>query len=211
MHLAITQTPEKSPPIIEEWADLVQTHPSKRKTRVYVQIKQGGQCDYCGREEHPLKNCPAHGRTCSSCGRMNHFATVCRGCLRRRGMRGRRDVTRAIKQLPLKDSTTHEARYQAAHSRLGDSSSEKEEEVFLISYTVDLKQHRRTQLTCVINIAVSLGKALIYTRASVNVMGLQQYDNSDLAYTSQIQHQDIHIRESHSPPAEMKDDCECRV
>ena len=38
------------------------------------------QCKFCGKK-HALKKelCPAYGQTCKSCGRKNHFASVCKG------------------------------------------------------------------------------------------------------------------------------------
>ena len=33
-------------------------------------------CKYCGRS-HGRRQCPAYGKTCSSCGRKNHFQAVC--------------------------------------------------------------------------------------------------------------------------------------
>lgn len=35
------------------------------------------QCKFCGRK-HAVRNCPAYGKTCIKCSRMNHFAAVCR-------------------------------------------------------------------------------------------------------------------------------------
>ncbi|CAH3142510.1 unnamed protein product, partial [Porites lobata] len=38
-------------------------------------------CEFCGREHDVAKreNCPAFGRSCSKCGKKNHFANVCFG------------------------------------------------------------------------------------------------------------------------------------
>ena len=35
-----------------------------------------GPCSRCG-TEHPWKNCPAYGKKCGKCGRLNHFESFC--------------------------------------------------------------------------------------------------------------------------------------
>ena len=39
--------------------------------------QQGQQCSYCG-STHRRGQCPAYGQSCNKCGRLNHFAAVCR-------------------------------------------------------------------------------------------------------------------------------------
>ena len=34
-------------------------------------------CGYCGRS-HPVRKCPAYGKSCNKCNRLNHFSSVCR-------------------------------------------------------------------------------------------------------------------------------------
>ena len=41
--------------------------------------QDGPKCDYCGRVKHQSKDqCPAKGKQCSKCQKLNHFAAVCR-------------------------------------------------------------------------------------------------------------------------------------
>ena len=36
------------------------------------------ECRYCGRQyDRGRNNCPAFGKSCSKCGKMNHFAAKC--------------------------------------------------------------------------------------------------------------------------------------
>ena len=43
------------------------------------QSKGGGNCCNCG-TSHPLKCCPAHGKTCYNCNKKGHFKHLCRSC-----------------------------------------------------------------------------------------------------------------------------------
>lgn len=40
--------------------------------------KRTKECGYCGGTPRLMQNCQAKGKRCSACGRMNHFAAVCR-------------------------------------------------------------------------------------------------------------------------------------
>ena len=45
----------------------------------YVQRKSADKkCHRCGRQAHKQQDCPALGTTCSTCGKKNHWSTVCR-------------------------------------------------------------------------------------------------------------------------------------
>lgn len=63
----------------------------------------------------------------------------------------------------------------AHRQNIEDSSTDEEEECYLVSFESSLKQRRRPQPTCAIEIAGSPITALIDTGASVNVMGSQHY------------------------------------
>ena len=39
-------------------------------------IKPKAKCQYCGKF-HEVCQCPAYGKKCLSCGKLNHFASVC--------------------------------------------------------------------------------------------------------------------------------------
>ena len=43
------------------------------------QSKGGGNCHNCG-TSHPLKCCPAYGKTCYNCNKKGHFKPLCRSC-----------------------------------------------------------------------------------------------------------------------------------
>uniref|UniRef100_A0A914PR63 CCHC-type domain-containing protein n=1 Tax=Panagrolaimus davidi TaxID=227884 RepID=A0A914PR63_9BILA len=47
-------------------------------------VGKGMKCRYCGEGHQPGKErCPANGKTCSSCGKKNHFARVCKSGTRK--------------------------------------------------------------------------------------------------------------------------------
>ncbi len=39
--------------------------------------KMVNDCGYCGRS-HPVRKCPAYGKSCNKCSKLNHFSSVCR-------------------------------------------------------------------------------------------------------------------------------------
>ncbi|KAJ1101884.1 hypothetical protein NDU88_006948 [Pleurodeles waltl] len=151
MDMAMSHMPEKTPVAQTEHADAVQLQQTRKKPRPYAPAKPGGRCDYCGREDNNPRDCPAQGRACSNCRKMNHFAAVCKGGVSVRGVRGRRPLSRAIKQLSLDEHVAQGVCYPALCYSLEDSSpGEDEEAVFLISFTNELKRHQQPQPTCMI-------------------------------------------------------------
>ena len=52
--------------------------PGKRNgSKHRSQSKGGGNCHNCG-TSHPLKRCPAYGKTCYNCNKKGHFKPLCR-------------------------------------------------------------------------------------------------------------------------------------
>ncbi|KAJ1087985.1 hypothetical protein NDU88_001144 [Pleurodeles waltl] len=101
MDMAMSHMPEKTPVVKLEHADAIQLSQTRRKSRSYTPAKPGGKCEYCGRDDHSPRDCPAQGRTCSNYGKCNHFTAICKGGVRGRGTRGRRPPTREVKQLSM--------------------------------------------------------------------------------------------------------------
>ena len=50
---------------------------SQPKVSLQQQATTGKPCLYCGRK-HERSNCPAFGKQCHNCGKLNHFKSVCR-------------------------------------------------------------------------------------------------------------------------------------
>ncbi|KAJ1145411.1 hypothetical protein NDU88_011698 [Pleurodeles waltl] len=167
MDVAITQTPEKAPTIKAEWVGTIQGQQLKGKSETTAPVKQGPRCTHCGHKEHALKDYPAQGRWCSNCGKRNHFATTCHAGAGIRSTRGRRQVTKTVRHKSREGPKSHgrdQAKAELKHKP--EESSPEEEEIFLISFTNDLKKNRRPQPTCVVNIAGSQVKALVDTGGS---------------------------------------------
>lgn len=58
----------------------VATHPQNSTYRQPTR-----NCYFCGRRaSHPQTRCPAYGKKCNKCGKLNHFANVCRSMPRSR-------------------------------------------------------------------------------------------------------------------------------
>lgn len=53
------------------------------KPSPYKQKSTNKSCVYCGLDHKPRK-CPAFGQKCRKCGKLNHFAQVCRSSAQRR-------------------------------------------------------------------------------------------------------------------------------
>lgn len=49
----------------------------KNVSEINYQSKMVKNCKFCGRN-HPLRNCPAFGKKCTKCSKLNHFASVCK-------------------------------------------------------------------------------------------------------------------------------------
>ena len=50
---------------------------SSATSRQQASTNAGKPCAYCGRK-HERSNCPAFGKQCHQCGKLNHFKSVCR-------------------------------------------------------------------------------------------------------------------------------------
>lgn len=176
MDAALTQTAEQAVSVKKERVDAVCTPTRSEKGKWPSQNVRCTFCGYCGKEEHRPGECPARGKTCAKCGILNHFASVCRGGLRSRRALGRRPKARPVRHISEEEHAIPGMSPTTPQKQcLEDSSTEDEEECYLISFANNLKQRRRPQPTCAVEIAGSPVKALIDTGASVNVMGCQHY------------------------------------
>ena len=74
-----------------------------RRTRYPIRNRQQGgsstECGNCG-NTHDERNCPAFGRKCFHCEKMNHFARKCRG---KKNKAGEVNQTTEIEQKPEED------------------------------------------------------------------------------------------------------------
>jgi hypothetical protein len=67
---------------LSQSTSLLEVNATKFKGKERDQTKAGprqqvNNCRYCG-SGHQAGSCPAYGKTCNTCGRRNHFSTVCR-------------------------------------------------------------------------------------------------------------------------------------
>ena len=76
-------------------------------------------CGNCGRSHDP-GNCVARGKTCNECGRLNHFAVVCRS-KQRRESKYTKDVKAINEDTDSEDSGEMYVLYEVASVRLDDS------------------------------------------------------------------------------------------
>ena len=74
------------------------------------------KCRNCGREFPHIGTCPARGKTCSNCGKSNHFATVCRAKqnpvrLPRKTTKGKQQAQKNIKTLDTEQNSSSDEEY----------------------------------------------------------------------------------------------------
>ena len=96
---------------------------SEQERRNRWERQPGRPCYYCGKTHAP-RNCPAFGNQCEKCGKMNHFASVCKN--------------RQIKNLSLQEDpdSTNQSEYVfigAVHTSLDDQSGWRE--------SININQH----------------------------------------------------------------------
>ncbi|KAJ1096173.1 hypothetical protein NDU88_001317 [Pleurodeles waltl] len=103
---------------------------------------------------------------------MNHFTTVCHRGTRGKRAHDRRPITSTVRHLSLGDPGQLELDQQGRKWKNAYEDSSPEEEVFLISFSNDLKKRHRPRPTCVFDIVGSHVKVLIDMCASVNVMSI---------------------------------------
>ena len=83
------------------------------------------ECKFCGRE-HPMRKeeCPAWGKTCSACGRMNHFGKMCSEKQQSQPKKTKKPVKRVYyvaQETSTDESSEEEEWVNATKSTTGDS------------------------------------------------------------------------------------------
>ena len=72
---------------IEEQVRRLQSENRKLRTKTESTQTSKSQCYRCGRDNCPKGNkCPANGKQCQKCQKMNHFAKVCRASTKKKKM-----------------------------------------------------------------------------------------------------------------------------
>ena len=72
---------------MEEQVRRLQSENKKLKAKIESTQTSKSQCYRCGRDNCPRGNkCPANGKKCQKCQKMNHFAKVCRASTKKKKM-----------------------------------------------------------------------------------------------------------------------------
>jgi len=147
--LEALQVSEAAQEQLKEISDEVQLKKSSRnkKPKSYYPT-----CKYCSRKhELDRTRCPAYGKTCRQCGKVNHFHTV---CLQRK--RGAKPIS-IVQELP-------------------DEASESDEELFAIVEVGTLKHDRKGQFFVPLCFMHKQGSSIIEcqldTGATCNAMSM---------------------------------------
>jgi len=112
-------------------------------------------CKYCGgKHEADRMKCPAYGKICRQCGKMNHFHTV---CLRGKGKAGMKDIS------VVQESQSEEA--------------ESDDELFVVEQVGTVNHNRKGQFFVPLSFEHDLGSTILDcqldTGATCNVMRLE--------------------------------------
>ena len=164
----------KTVKIKTEQIDSIQRRPTRLRNSA-LNKRPTPNCSNCGQSHPPNDACPAQGKNCSRCGRVNHFAKVCRNGAppRRSGYRGRGCKT--LLQLSVDEESEPSARYHTKKGGWPQYEDDEDEEVFVVSYTSRPNQKKRPPPMCTVQIAGADVSALIDAGASVNILDIDQY------------------------------------
>jgi hypothetical protein len=131
----------------KESANTVRKSYPRRRNNLRYQQKQSKfepkkktNCRNCGGEFPHASKCPALGKTCNFCRKMNHFAKVCRS---KRGRQNTNNNTR-VHNLGNNES-------EIAYSDTADSSSDDDRVFGLREATVNKVQKGKPKMTVKIN------------------------------------------------------------
>ena len=143
-----------------ESANVVQYNPRQGKQTT----NNGRKCRHCGYDfphRGGMDQCPAKGKTCNACGKLNHFAQVCRST--NHSQAGSSQRSRVSKSRP-RDRRTQNNVSDAETSE--DSSNESDINSAYVIYRIEKKR----KPTTVIKIQDTSTRVLIDSGASVNIM-----------------------------------------
>lgn len=61
-------------------AEIIAAISTYKRNKKFIQPSNSThkKCAFCGYDQHSKTNCPAQGKTCNKCGRLNHLEQVCR-------------------------------------------------------------------------------------------------------------------------------------
>ncbi|KAJ1082927.1 hypothetical protein NDU88_003088, partial [Pleurodeles waltl] len=146
-------------PIKEEVVNAVVT--PRKKTPQKGSGPRPRQCGYCGGVPHRASECPARGKICASCGKMNHFAKVCRS----------KDARTATVNVALEDAP-HEK------SERGSDMDDDETVIHVIHslFATTPTNYRQAQLLkCPIRMGHHEVVAVVDTGASINLLAADEH------------------------------------
>lgn len=120
-----------------------------------VQARVISNCKYCG-GTHQVRKCPAYGKVCTSCGRQNHFAQVCRITAQ---SKDKRKYTHATKK--------HVAKVVEDEN---SSSSTTDDEVLIVNDIESLETNSDSKIIAMFSIKGKKVSMQIDSGATCNVM-----------------------------------------
>ena len=164
--LAAIRIDEKLPTEIDDRVNAIQHQQRQRQQPPYARretVKR--KCYYCGLD-YPHKNntsCPAYGKECSFCHKMNHFAKVCKSSQNR-------DQNKFPRQPRSSRQFNNSSINTVNRQHTNDESNSSSEDEYIYTVNTSSAVTSKDNLTAKLKINRTNFQALIDTGASINII-----------------------------------------
>ena len=174
--LATIKLDEPGPSETDDSLNAIRSQP--RRQSLPREEKPKRKCYYCGLDyPHKTNGCPAEGKECSLCHKMNHFARVCKSSQNRD--RARQNQAKFRQQRPrfhdINNPAISNLNYIHSGARVESNSSSEDE--YIYTAKTYPRNTSKTNLTVKLKINRTNLRALVDTGASINIIDETTFQN----------------------------------